>query len=492
MVLSNDITFTMGAASTASGEISGDYSLTKAGAGSFTLSAANTYTGDTNISAGTLILTGSLSTATDVVMTNAAVWNLQAAQTVASLSMASGNSITNTAGTSSLVVTGISEVAGTITTAGDQNYKGEVLLIGSSKFKSDNGRINFDGVINANESSKENPIDIDIEAQTGQVTFNGRVGAASSELYLFRLSSNPYNLSVKASEINIFADITTGKSQKYTGDIVVGSNANNGSTRTLLSLNPSVEITGKVDDLNSNTHTLIIKAVASPVVEGAPLPRPKITIDGPVGSVKPLYALEAITGFQVIRTQNGSAANLAIAGEVDVAGTIKDAFNMIGEIEIRDSVTTQQDQTYLANQIRIGGGIAKLVLTTEDGVINILSGKNFINQDLSGGVKADDGTQIAIKGKFSRETANSFRESGVRYESDPVGGYVDAALANIQSKTMDKVFLEREARVVVGAALKMKDGKISSFDESTGDSKSNASETLTINCMKDISEECQK
>jgi autotransporter-associated beta strand protein len=79
-------------------------SLTKVGSGVLRLSGANTYTGDTNINAGTLTLTGSLANATDVVMSNAAVWDLQAAQTVASLTMASGNSIINSSGTSALTV----------------------------------------------------------------------------------------------------------------------------------------------------------------------------------------------------------------------------------------------------------------------------------------------------------------------------------------------------------------------------------------------------
>ncbi|NBV01529.1 MAG: hypothetical protein EBS31_08960, partial [Burkholderiaceae bacterium] len=104
--------------------LAGNGQLTKTGAGTLTLSGANTYTGDTTINAGTLKLTGSLATATDVVMTGSAVWDLQVAQTIASLTMASGNSITNTAGTSSLVVSGTSTLANSITTTGTQTYTG--------------------------------------------------------------------------------------------------------------------------------------------------------------------------------------------------------------------------------------------------------------------------------------------------------------------------------------------------------------------------------
>jgi fibronectin-binding autotransporter adhesin len=86
-------------------------SLTKEGVGNLVLSGNNTYTGDTNISAGTLRLTGSLSSSTDVLMTNSAVWDLQSAQTIATLTMASGNSITNAAGSSSLAVSGQATLA---------------------------------------------------------------------------------------------------------------------------------------------------------------------------------------------------------------------------------------------------------------------------------------------------------------------------------------------------------------------------------------------
>jgi hypothetical protein len=212
---------------------------------------------------------------------------------------------------------------------------------------------------------------------------------------------------------------------------------------------------------------------------------PSIIFGGKVGGTSPLYALQAITGVQ-------SGVGGAMPGDMDIASTIASPFTMIGQIIISDSVSTFQDQTYVANAIDIGGtGSAKLILTTDKGVINIYAGQNFEHPFLPG-IKAVNGTKIALKGKFSRETANSFKASGVKFAQDNLGGYVDAALANIQSKAMDKVFIGSEARVVVGAALKIKDVKISSFDESTGDSKSNASQPSTTSCIKDVSAECKK
>ena len=67
--LASGITLTTGDSGddTISGIVSGDGSLTKAGTGTLTLSANNTYTGDTTISAGKLIISGVLSNSTDVI-----------------------------------------------------------------------------------------------------------------------------------------------------------------------------------------------------------------------------------------------------------------------------------------------------------------------------------------------------------------------------------------------------------------------------------------
>lgn len=81
------------------------------------------------------------------------------------------------------------------------------------------------------------------------------------------------------------------------------------------------------------------------------------------------------------------------------------------------------------------------------------------------GVKAIGGTQIAIKGKFGKDTAASFKASGVKFAQDNVGGFVDAALANLQSKTVNKPEVTKTAKVTVGAALKSKGGTLSTFDE---------------------------
>ena len=65
-----------------SGIISGAGSLKKAGSGTLTLSATNTYTGDTTISEGTLTVSGALADTTDVI--NSGTYDVDTTDTIQS------------------------------------------------------------------------------------------------------------------------------------------------------------------------------------------------------------------------------------------------------------------------------------------------------------------------------------------------------------------------------------------------------------------------
>ena len=110
--------------------ISGTGNLTKQGSGALTLSGTNTYTGDTTINAGTIKLTGNLNSATDLVIASGATLDLQAALTAATLDL--DGTISNTAGTSSLVISGASSLGGSVTTTSTQTYTGVTTLTGNS------------------------------------------------------------------------------------------------------------------------------------------------------------------------------------------------------------------------------------------------------------------------------------------------------------------------------------------------------------------------
>jgi autotransporter-associated beta strand protein len=425
------------------------------------LSGNNTYTGRTTINAGTLQVanTGNLGANTNnLVIASGATLDLQNALTVGSLNMVSGANITNSDGVSSLTVNGVSLIAGNITTSGDQTYNNELRLVGDTVIQSTGGSVMFNRTITAPNNTK-NGTDLTVIAN-GSVTINGNIGENTVTNDAFRnlsANSNINNLTVTAGSILINADVLTMVEQTYDGSVKIGNNGSNGTTRTLLSLDPKIHFKGTVDDTVKNTHTLIARAVSVETGPNQIADVPRLIFDGKVGGTDALYALQAITGVQ-------SVGGGAMPGDIDIASTIATPFNMIGQIVIKDSVTTLQDQTYVANAIDIGGGTNKLILTTDNGVINIYAGQNF-NHPILPGVKAVDGTQIAIKGKFGKETAASFKASGVKFAQDNVGGFVDAALANLQSKTINKPEVNKTAKVTVGAAMKSKGGTLSTFDD---------------------------
>ena len=108
----------------------------------------HTYTGDTTISAGTLKLTGNLNSATDLVIAPSATLDLQAALTAATLDL--DGTISNTAGTSSLIISGTANLGGSITTTGTQTYSGAVTLSAATiTLTTTNSDVTFGGTIDS-------------------------------------------------------------------------------------------------------------------------------------------------------------------------------------------------------------------------------------------------------------------------------------------------------------------------------------------------------
>lgn len=136
-------TLTTGADSTNtlfSGEIFGAGGLTKIGAGIFTLSGANTYTGATNVNAGALVLQGGLAIAdtSAVIVASGASLELDASEAIGSLAGGggvelNGNTLTTGGDGSSTTFAGIISGAGgltkvgagTFTLTGANTYTGE-------------------------------------------------------------------------------------------------------------------------------------------------------------------------------------------------------------------------------------------------------------------------------------------------------------------------------------------------------------------------------
>ena len=219
--------------------------LTKTGAGTLTLSGTNTYTGNTTISAGTLKLTGNLNSATDLVIAPSATLDLQAALTAATLDL--DGTISNTAGTSSLIISGTANLGGSITTTGTQTYSGAVTLSAATiTLTTTDSDVTFGGTIDS-DAGQTRHLTIDTNGTTGTIQFGGLVGntvalgaiGITGNLDLDDAMTSVVDLSVSGTS-NLGADITTTGTQTYTGVVTLsggdrilqGSTVNFGGTIT--------------------------------------------------------------------------------------------------------------------------------------------------------------------------------------------------------------------------------------------------------------------
>ena len=203
--------------STAIGDGSGGYAIIKDGNGTLVLSATSTYTGDTTISAGTIKLTGNLNSATDLVIASGATLDLQAALTAATLDL--DGTISNTAGTSSLVISGTSSLGGSVTTTSTQTYTGATTLTGNSTLTTSSAQVTFSNTVNS-EGSETN----DLTVTASELQLDGIVGGSqgvgditlTGTLDLNAAINDASSLSVSSTS-NLGANVTTSGTQTYTG-----------------------------------------------------------------------------------------------------------------------------------------------------------------------------------------------------------------------------------------------------------------------------------
>ena len=203
--------------STAIGDGSGGYAITKEGTGTLVLSATSTYTGDTTISAGTIKLTGNLNSATDLVIASGATLDLQAALTAATLDL--DGTISNTAGTSSLVISGTSSLGGSVTTTSTQTYTGVTTLTGNTTLATSSAQVTFSNTINS-EGSETNNLTI----TASETELNGIIGGTRTLGVMDINGTLDLNAAITAATSidvsgtsNLGANVTTTGTQTYNG-----------------------------------------------------------------------------------------------------------------------------------------------------------------------------------------------------------------------------------------------------------------------------------
>jgi hypothetical protein len=316
----------------------GSGSITQAGTGALTISGNNAgLTGNVLLSNGSSVVLGHRNAlgSGKIISDNGTL------STTAGLRLAS------------LTVDGPVRIASDITSLGAQNYTGPVLLsAGDPTLTTTNANITFGSTLNAVGANRS----LTINAGSGQVTFNGKVGDIGYTYGEFLSAGKAPNiavLDVAAGKIVINADVETVDAQIYRGPVVIGDNGSNGTIRRLISVDPNIAFMSTVDDSLANTHTLSAAAVSFNSAV------PAISFGGAVGSSAPLYALNAVVGLQ----------DVSLLSKVGTANV--EPANYFGDITISGDVSTLENQTYTASKIALGGsqGAGILGFTSAEGKI---------------------------------------------------------------------------------------------------------------------------
>jgi filamentous hemagglutinin family protein len=288
---------------TFSGSISGAGGLTLTGSNNLTLAGENTYASVTNINGGGLILANSKALNSN------------------SITSSSGRFKT-TSRISDLAVTGAVTLIGDVTTTGTQTYNNNVTIGAGSAanpltISSQNSNINFLGTVKTGSGAKAAQRSLTVNAGIGNVTFNDRIGYEFNGIGFNPLltADSPYALSVTGGNITLKGDVMTFETQTYNGAVKIGGTGSNGTTRTLLSMDPKITFNGTVDDTQANTHTLVAKAVQvrSNVLNSDV---PEVNFNRPVSSTTKLSGYQGLTGYQIVSNEFGSIDSSTSFGSV--------------------------------------------------------------------------------------------------------------------------------------------------------------------------------
>jgi hypothetical protein len=292
--------------------------------------------------------------------------------------LSNGGSIGLTSGVvlPSLRVDGSVTTTSAITTTGNQTYNGALTFMSGgtptparvANFESTQGDIAFMGTVSAGVGSKAAERSLVVSALNGQATINEQVGLNVVDTsqanfatqrwsqYAGATGVNPWAVDIEAERIALNANVTSFETQLYKGATLIGNNGLNGFNRMLISLDPAITFIGSVDDTAKGQHSLILRAISLVNNEV-----PSIQL-GSVGQINPLASLDILTGRQMTQ------------GNPFVAEISLDRTQYVGQVVLKGSVATVGDQTYVGRSIDLDSSQETIVLKTETGVIEAITG----------------------------------------------------------------------------------------------------------------------
>ncbi|MBP2230998.1 autotransporter-associated beta strand protein [Azospirillum agricola] len=506
---SQDATVNTSAAVTLSGVISGN-NLTKTGSGTLTLSNANTYTGSTTVSAGTLLLTGSLG--------NGAV-SVASGATLGGTGTIGGNVTVASGATLAPGVAGSSNGIGTLSVGGNLTMNGilAIELAGASSYD----KVSVSGTVTINGSSSgttgnnfisvtrvngyaatnttyavinntgSSPISTTFPslAEGGTLTTNGDLytvsyaaGTGSDDLVLTAVV-NPTVTSVSATTADgtykagdtVTITVTFNRAVTVTGSptlsLGTGRTATytGGSGGTTLSFTYTVQAGDSSADLDYASTTALSLNGGS-IVDGTTSMAATLTLAAP-GAANSLGANKAI----VIDTTTPAVTAVAVPADatyatgqtMDFTVTFSEAVTVTGTPTL--PITLDNGEVVQATYLSGSGGTALTFRYTvgsgkldTDGIV--------LGSALSGGTIADAAGNAA-----TLTLANVVATAGVRIDSvGPTVAAVSSSTADGTYGTGDTITIEvsfSEAVTVSGTpTLTLNTGRVATYSGGSGGS----------------------
>ena len=268
---SQTLTFGDGNNKTLSGVISGSGGLTKAGSGTQTLSGNNTFSGSTTINAGTLTVSGTLSDSTAVSVASGAVYDVDASDTIASVSGAGNieiaSSQTLTAGDSNdKTLSGVISGSGGFTKAGSSTYtlSGTNTYTGNTNINS--GTLTVSGTLSDSTAvtvASGAIYDVDASDTVASIEGAGNIEIASSQV----LTAGDTNNKTVSGVISGSGGLTKAGSGTLT---LSGTNTYSGNTTISAG---TIDVSGQLNNGSyagniSNSGTLTFSSSNSQTLSG--------------------------------------------------------------------------------------------------------------------------------------------------------------------------------------------------------------------------------
>ncbi|NCV52884.1 MAG: hypothetical protein EBW65_10380, partial [Gammaproteobacteria bacterium] len=360
--------------STAIGDGSNGYGITKEGSGTLILSGASTFSGDLTISAGTVTMTGTLADTVDVA--NSGTYDVDTSDTINSLSGSGAvqiaDSVTLTTGdagsdTISGVISGAGNLtkagAGTLTLSGTNTYTGSTTITA--------GTISVSS--SANLGATPGSADAD------NIIFNGGTLTTTAS---FTLGTNKGITMTGTGTINTgaytltYGGVTTGSGNlTKTGSGTLSLGGANGHTGDLIISQGTATITGTLSDSTD-------VSVSS----------------GAVYDVDATDTINSLSGAGNVEIASGQTLTTGDAGSDTISGVISGAGNLTkagaGTLTLSGTNTFSGDLTISAGTVTMTGTLADTVDVINSGTYDVDTSDTIQSLSGSGAVQIADSVTL--------------------------------------------------------------------------------------------------